>query len=195
MGQTPQAGQSRKKRVLEEVQRHRRQQRRITLAITVVAMIAIIVGVTYFLTHQSTSNLPAYLNECVTGTNPYHAHVHLSIVLNNVNQTIPALLGINGGCLHPLHTHSTDGVIHVEPDTNRTFTISDFFLIWNQPFNSTQVLTQHFTQGQVQMTVNGVSHPELGGYVIPQNAKAVGNDCSASPACQFVDVVIKAPAS
>jgi len=151
--------------------------------------VAVIVGGIYAFSHQSGSNLPAYLSACVTGSNSYHAHVHLAVTINGQNQIVPGQVGINGACLHPLHTHSTDGVIHVEPGEDRTFTIGDFFLAWGQPFNSTQLMSTKYPPGQVSMTVSGNPHPELWNYVIPRNAQATGNPCSDTP-CQETDVVV-----
>jgi hypothetical protein len=36
----------------------------------------------------------------------------------------------------PLHTHDGSGLIHVEPDVNRLYTIGDFFTIWGKSFGS-----------------------------------------------------------
>jgi len=41
-------------------------------------------------------------------------------------------LGFN--CAEPLHTHDDSGQIHVESDTNRLYSVGDFFLIWGKSF-------------------------------------------------------------
>ena len=100
-------------------------------------------------TSALTPDLPYYLNVCVSGAGQaYHAHAHLSISINGAQQAIPGDVGRNGGCLRPLHTHSADGVIHLEPDSDRTFKLGDFFLVWNQPFNATQFMSQKYSAGQ-----------------------------------------------
>ena len=153
-------------------------------------MVAIIVGGVYFLTHQSASNLPPYLAECVNGSLAYHSHAHLSITINGIDQLVPGQIGINGACLHPLHTHSTDGVMHVEPDQNRTFTLGDFFLVWGQPFNSTQLLKEKYTTG-LSMTVNGgPPDSSLWNYVIPKNAQYTAQNACSQSSCQEVDIKI-----
>ena len=190
MGQKPQSQQQRKKRVLEEVQRQRRRQRTITLMLIGGVLVAIIVGGVYFLTHQSASNLPPYLAECVNGSLAYHSHAHLAITINGIDQLVPGQIGINGACLHPLHTHSTDGVMHVEPDQNRTFTLGDFFLVWGQPFNSTQLLKEKYTTGLL-MTVNGgPPDSSLWNYVIPKNAQYTAQNACSQSSCQEVDIKI-----
>src|SRR6267378_2408477 len=166
MGQRPQSQQERKKRVLEQVQKGRRRQRAVTLIVIGAVLVAIIVGGIYALSNQSKSNLPDYLNVCVGGSGQaYHAHAHLAISINGAPQAIPGDVGRSGGCLRPLHTHATDGVIHIEPDSDRTFKLGDFFLVWNQPFNATQFMSQKYSAGQLTMTVNGVSEPSLQNYV------------------------------
>ncbi len=161
------------------------------MAIIGSVLVATIAVGAYVLSNQSKSSLPAYLAECVTGTNPYHAHVHLAITINGLTQTVPAQVGITGGCLHPLHTHSTDGVIHIEPDQNRTFTLGDFFMIWGQPFNSTQLMFQKYTSpSQLNMTVTGVRNAELWNFPIPRNAEAGGNPCSLVPTSLCVDTEV-----
>jgi len=190
LGQKPQSQQQRKKRVLEEVQRQRRRQRTVTLMLIGAILVAIIVGGVYFLTHQSASNLPPYLAECVNGSLAYHSHAHISITINGIDQVVPGQIGINGACLHPLHTHSTDGVMHVEPDQNRTFTLGDFFLVWGQPFNSTQLLKEKYTTG-LSMTVNGgPPDSSLWNYVIPKNAQYTAQNACSQSSCQEVDIKI-----
>ena len=194
MGQKPQSQQQRKKRVLEEVQRQRRRQRTVTLMLIGAILVAIIVGGVYFLTHQSASNLPPYLAECVNGSLAYHSHAHLSITINGADQPVQGQIGINGACLHPLHTHSTDGVIHVEPDQIRTFTLGDFFLVWGRPFNSTQLLSQKYTTG-LSMTVNGISETSFWNYIIPKNAQYTAQNACSQTSCQEVDIKITLNAS
>src|SRR6267143_272147 len=192
LGQRPQSPQQRKKRVLEQVEKGRRRQRAVTLIVIGAVLVAIIVGGIYALSNQSKSNLPDYLNVCVGGAGQaYHAHAHLTISINGAPQAIPGDVGRNGGCLRPLHTHATDGVIHIEPDQERTFKLGDFFLIWNpnQPFNATRFMNQKYSAGQLTMTVNGISDQSLQNYVFPRNAQFATDTCSVG-SCQNVDIAI-----
>jgi hypothetical protein len=81
-------------------------------------------------------------------TNPvpgdYHVHVHLSIIVNGEAKSVPPEVGfvsLAGGkrCIYSLHTHDRSGKLHVEADAPRTFTLGQFFRIWGQPLESTNV--------------------------------------------------------
>ena len=56
------------------------------------------------------------------------------------------------GCLYWLHTHSNDGIVHIESPSKATFTLGQFFDIWGQPLSSTQVGT---ARGKVVAFENG----------------------------------------
>jgi hypothetical protein len=38
-----------------------------------------------------------------------------------------------------LHTHTPDGIIHVESPTMRSYTLGQFFAVWGQPLSLTNV--------------------------------------------------------
>jgi hypothetical protein len=61
-----------------------------------------------------------------------HFHVHLDIFVNGKHVTVPRWVGINvgAGYLTELHTHDTRGVIHVEAQKARSFTLGQFFAEW-----------------------------------------------------------------
>lgn len=63
-----------------------------------------------------------------------HIHQHLDIFVNGKHVTVPPLIGIkkkgNGFELAELHTHSTDGVIHLESERTQAFSLGQFFGIW-----------------------------------------------------------------
>jgi hypothetical protein len=62
-----------------------------------------------------------------------------------------------------LHTHDSDGVIHIEPDTQqqaRVYTVGDFFTVWQKPFGN-----------PTRMTLNGTAvtpSPAVGLYNTPE---------------------------
>ena len=41
----------------------------------------------------------------------------------------------SGSCFSWLHTHASDGIIHIESPVKRTFTLGDFFDLWSQPLS------------------------------------------------------------
>jgi hypothetical protein len=84
-----------------------------------------------------------------------HVHSHLTIFVNGKARVIPYGIGVpgaeaqatahgpfvqTGSCFYWLHTHQTDGVIHIEsPSTSETFNLGQFFAEWGQPLTKTQV--------------------------------------------------------
>ncbi|HYL66657.1 MAG TPA: hypothetical protein VEU72_05850 [Nitrosopumilaceae archaeon] len=62
----------------------------------------------------------------------FHVHAHLDIFVDGHPLTVPAFIGIenNNSCLYWLHTHTPDGVIHIESPQERGFTLGQFFDIW-----------------------------------------------------------------
>jgi len=192
---------SRKKHVLEEVARKRRQRGIISILIVAV-LIAVIVVAVYVLAQNQPKvrvQLPSYLDKCVNSELPgYHSHPNLTIILSGSHYPLPVDLGIQGSCLKPLHTHDSTGVIHIEPDENRTFTLNDFFLIWgnwaNDPsfaiFNSTQIFNYKVGPGhQLTMTVNGNSDSSFQNYQFPLHAAPTSSLC-VYPPCVSDNIVI-----
>jgi hypothetical protein len=98
----------------------------------------------------------------------FHIHVHLAIFFDGDEQSIPFGVGIgqpwqvsgsdqgpfvnDGSCFYWMHTHTEDGVIHIESPVRRSFTLGDFFAVWQEPLSASQVGPQ---QGQVITYVNG----------------------------------------
>ena len=83
----------------------------------------------------------------------YHIHAHLAIYVHGKPRQVPFGIGIpdratqqangypfavSGKCFSWLHTHMSDGVIHVESPSRRGYTLGEFFDIWGQPLNATQ---------------------------------------------------------
>jgi hypothetical protein len=97
----------------------------------------------------------------------YHIHSHLQVYVDGQPRALPGAIGINGPvaqqtpegpfygasqCIYWLHTHTNDGVIHVESPTKRVYTLGNFFDEWRQPLSRTQVAGEH---GSVAAFVNG----------------------------------------
>jgi hypothetical protein len=97
----------------------------------------------------------------------YHIHARLSVFKSGQSYLLPAGVGIpgskavdtnqgpiasGGSCIYWLHTHTTDGVIHIESPSKAIYTLGDFFDIWQQPLSGTQVGTLH---GPITAFVNG----------------------------------------
>lgn len=100
---------------------------------------AVLAGVTFFLIQAGTP-APFDATKVCLSTETYHIHPHLSILVDGTEQVIPKGVGIaSPTCIRPLHTHETDGVIHVEFEYQRDFTLAEFFKVWNQPYGADQV--------------------------------------------------------
>jgi hypothetical protein len=97
----------------------------------------------------------------------YHIHVHLAVFRNGQPYTLPAGVGIpgshavdtdqgpvasGGSCIYWLHTHTTDGVIHIESPSKAIYPLSNFFDEWHQPLSGNQVAS---LKGAVTAFVNG----------------------------------------
>lgn len=70
-----------------------------------------------------------------------HIHQHVAIRDHGKPVTVPDDVGrpIVAQCLYWLHTHTPDGIIHVESPTFHSFTLGNFFDIWGEPLSKTNV--------------------------------------------------------
>lgn len=83
----------------------------------------------------------------------FHIHAHLTIFVNGVARQVPQDVGFDDNtCLHWLHTHAPDGIIHIESPVTRTFTLGNFFDVWHQPLGPNQAGPAH---GHVTAFYNG----------------------------------------
>ncbi|MHB8378320.1 MAG: hypothetical protein ACYDB2_00185 [Acidimicrobiales bacterium] len=87
----------------------------------------------------------------------YHVHVHVAVYVKGKMLQLPGGIGITAprllekyskgkfydvglyDCLYWLHTHVADGIVHVEAPAKQSFTLGEFFDIWNQPLTPSQV--------------------------------------------------------
>lgn len=97
----------------------------------------------------------------------YHIHAHLQVFVNGQPRQLPGAIGMLGPaaqqskygpfysatqCIYWLHTHTADGIIHVESPTATTYTLGDFFDEWGQPLSASTAAT---AKGPVTAFVNG----------------------------------------
>jgi hypothetical protein len=66
----------------------------------------------------------------------YHIHAHLTIYIDGKPVAIPQGIGIasDQSCFYWLHTHTSDGVIHIEFPKQGSPTLGNFLDIWEQHF-------------------------------------------------------------
>jgi len=203
-GVKPKLAQSRKKAILEGVENQRRRNRIISFSAIVLIAIVVVAVVIALPKTGNAVPLPGYLDHCVVA-NPlfYHSHPTLSITINGTSVTIPLGVGIGGACNHPIHTHATDGVLHVETDENRDYTLGDFFLIWGNHdndaqraiFNSTEIFGAHATSSHtltMTVTINGNAAPSslFQNYVLPRTACESASACQSQPSFQQTNIAI-----
>lgn len=87
-----------------------------------------------------------------------HIHAHLQIFNHGRGVQVPAQIGIEqiAGCLYWLHTHDTDGIIHIESPVKRTFTLGQFFDVWQETLSRAQAASVRAPHGRtLRVTVNG----------------------------------------
>ncbi|HTM69113.1 MAG TPA: hypothetical protein VL426_07555 [Candidatus Binatia bacterium] len=102
----------------------------------------------------------------------FHIHPELTIMIDGEKRTIPANIGIDDGCMHPLHTHDDTGVIHVEAPVKRDFTLGDFFAVWHMPFDKDHVLDKTADAGhEVRLLVNGELSQDYGNLLLKDKDK------------------------
>jgi hypothetical protein len=71
-----------------------------------------------------------------------HYHPRLQIIIDGTPVQVPANIGIDPytGAMSALHTHETDGTIHIEADTTgEVFTLGQLFTEWGVRLTSTQI--------------------------------------------------------
>ncbi len=104
------------------------------IAIAIIAaIVATLAVVLHNLDNPRANNFPLIdAIECdITESTIFHIHAHLNIFVNGNSLIVPAFVGIEDNtCLYWLHTHTPDGVIHIESPQQRGFTLGQFFDIW-----------------------------------------------------------------
>jgi hypothetical protein len=70
-----------------------------------------------------------------------HIHPHLTILDHGKPVGIPEDIGrpLAAQCFYWLHTHTPDGIVHIESPTVREFTLGEFFDVWGQPLGPRNV--------------------------------------------------------
>jgi hypothetical protein len=91
-----------------------------------------------------------------------HTHQHLDIIVNGRPVPIPAGIGINEAqaFIAPIHTHDTTGILHVESDEVRSFTLGQVFDIWGVRFTASCLGAYCVDEGHtLRIFVNGLDMP------------------------------------
>jgi hypothetical protein len=91
-----------------------------------------------------------------------HIHAHLSIFLNGSQLALPrdvgrAQLSPTDSCLYALHTHDLSGKLHIEPVAPVILTLGQFFAIWGQPLEPSNIAGHTGMPVVIYLTDDGVA--------------------------------------
>jgi hypothetical protein len=143
----------------EEQQRREQQRlrvaktRRIVIIGAVAALVIAITAVVYFifainLGQNTRPGAPVDGISCdQLEHSTVHYHAHVSIYINGTAVQIPANVGIStisteATCFYWMHTHTDDGIIHIEAPSQQPYTLGNFFHIWSEQFPQLGYLLQ-----------------------------------------------------
>ena len=72
-----------------------------------------------------------------------HYHAHLDVIINGAAVTVPASIGIDSAnrAISPLHTHTPDGVVHIEAEQDANFTVGQLLTEWGVKLDKTCIAT------------------------------------------------------
>jgi len=98
---------------------------------------------------------------CDTGGHDGAYHIHSLVVVKVDGQLYapPANIGIGQSCMYWVHTHDTDGIVHVEAPASVAPTLGDFVDLWQASYPDDQLLASAraaIAAGQV--TVDDAAH-------------------------------------
>lgn len=135
-----------------------------------IATVAVVVFVMLLLqgTHEGNA---ADVPEISLPRGPIHWHPHLRIIINGIEQNIPADIGGH----KPIHTHEPGGILHMENErpTLHTLQLGNFFEVWGRNFSNDCIFDYCTTDGKLTMTVNGKENNEFEKYVMHDKDKIV----------------------
>lgn len=97
------------------------------------AIAVIVIAAVYFSENQTPSvNTVDGVSCDPTEGSIFHIHAHLDMIVDSKSVIIPAGIGIKPNeCLYWVHTHTTDGIIHIESPAQRIFTLGQFIKVWD----------------------------------------------------------------
>jgi hypothetical protein len=152
----------------------------------VVALAFIAIGALVSASSEAAAQGPVPSGETVSGIScdaqegqRIHIHQHLVILDHGKPVSIPARVGIPTGkrCLYWVHTHTPDGIIHIEAPKDRSFTLGDFFNVWGQPLSrSSAAAARAGKHEKMKVWLNG---------------KAYSRDPRTIPLVAHADIVIQ----
>ena len=146
--------------------------------IYIVLLVIILIFGSFFLLFRSSNKTP---NTSGVPQQPIHWHPKLKIIIKGEGQFISSNIGINignnidnqisGMRMSPIHTHESDGTIHLENNKPwlkpETLTLGYFFKVWDKNFNSSCIFEHcNGENGKLATTVNDKPNYEFDKYVM-----------------------------
>ncbi len=148
-----------------------------TIKLVVVLFIVLIAILTVFMFRNKDEDcLTIPVNEMNIGEHKnlaLHIHPELKILVNGEEKFIPTNIGISENFMRPIHTHTQDGVLHIESPCTRNFKVGEVFEIWGKVFNSTCIFEYCTDEGTLKMYVNGQESFEFENYLMHDEDKIV----------------------
>ena len=97
------------------------------------------------------------------GDESFHVHALLSVFVNGEPVTVPPNVGLGPAIGElSLHTHTPDGVVHIEADDPYPFTVGQFFDVWGVKLTDTRLGPfENSGDDEVQAFVNGKAVQDL----------------------------------
>jgi hypothetical protein len=85
-----------------------------------------------------------------------HIHPKVTIEINGENYPIPSNVGISAAGMRVIHTHESDGTLHIESPFPHQFYLEDFFTIWGKRLTDSCVMEYCEDEGNsLTVYVNG----------------------------------------
>jgi hypothetical protein len=123
---------------------------------------------------RKTNNVGDLENDPVISHTGIHFHPKLDIYIKGQLQPLPADVGLRP-IEHPIHTHDTDNIIHLEFSGLTTLNntrVQEFFKIWDKQFNSNCIFDYcNGSSGTVKMFVNGQPNTDFEKYPMKDDDK------------------------
>jgi len=105
-----------------------------------------------------------------------HYHAHLDVIVNGSPVTVPANIGIDASSrtISPLHTHTADGIVHIEAEQDANFTVGQLLVEWGVKLDK-NCLATYCTDDKNQLLAfkNGKPEADPGGIVLKSHDEVV----------------------
>jgi hypothetical protein len=136
----------------------RRRKRKYMMIIVPIIIAVAVAGAVGAMIQPSAASISGI--ECEgTERHEYHVHSQLDVYVDGTQREVPSNVGILSvpSCLYWLHTHSNDGLIHVEAPERQEFMLGQFLEIWEETHDNSTEFFDSISDKQVTAYVNGTT--------------------------------------